>query len=218
MHLSMAKEKTKQPNTRVTSFSFKKIKSNLKMMNPMGSSNKDKSRAADAEAAAKHQKHRPMTNEEAIQNANMDMKMIRAALSMNEGQMTEDQTRSYRNSLRGTTYGRTVYGDYNRPRSALDGHEGAKEDDEDVLDQSGSSENNENEPGEAKAGKRFENVELTASSNLGQQARALKTENDVPQDDHDKFEIPLGTPQFSQTNATKIEEQDDDFELDVDTA
>lgn len=39
----------------------------------------------------------------------------------------------------------------------------------------------------------------------------------MQQDEHDKFEIPLGTPQFSQTNATKIDDVDNaDFELDMD--
>ena len=90
-----------------------------------------------------------MTNEEAIQNASMDMRMIREALSKNEGQMTEDQTRSYRNSLRGTNYGRTVYGDHNKPKSAFEGREGAEEDDGNLSDQSGSSENNENQIREA---------------------------------------------------------------------
>ena len=76
-----------------------------------------------------------MTNEEAIQNAHMDMKMIREALSINEGHMTEDQTRSYRNSLRGTNYGRTAYGDgQKQPKQAFENREGAEEDDENIFD------------------------------------------------------------------------------------
>jgi hypothetical protein len=50
-----------------------------------------------------------MSNEEAIQNACQDMSMISRALQPNSGQMTVDQTRSYRNSLRGTHYGQSVY-------------------------------------------------------------------------------------------------------------
>ena len=146
-HLSMTKDKTKQPMSRVASFSFKKIKSNLKSMNPLRSSSKDKSRSSDLGDDRKSQKHRPMTNEEAIQNASMDMRMIREALARNEGQMTEDQTRSYRNSLRGTNYGRTVYGDHGgKPKSAYEGRGGAEDDGDDIFDQSGSSENNESTP------------------------------------------------------------------------
>lgn len=35
-------------------------------------------------------------------------------------------------------------------------------------------------------------------------------------EDQDKYEIPLGTPQFSQTNATNIDDCNADFELDGD--
>lgn len=68
----------------------------------------------------------------------MDMRMIREALSINEGQMTEDQTRSYRNSLRGTNYGRTVYGDHKKAKANdtdnYESREGAEEDDENMFD------------------------------------------------------------------------------------
>ena len=65
--------------------------------------------------------------------------------------MTEDQTRSYRNSLRGTNYGRTVYGAHNKPRPTFESRGGAEEDDENIFDQSGSSENNDDQPNEGQA-------------------------------------------------------------------
>lgn len=58
--------------------------------------------------------------------------------------MTEDQTRSYRNSLRGTNYGRTVYGDHSKQKSAFESREGAEEDDDNIFDQSDGSDDNEN--------------------------------------------------------------------------
>ena len=64
------------------------------------------------------------------------MRMIREALSINEGKMTEDQTRSYRNSLRGTNYGRTVYGGgHTKGKSlAFENREGAEEEADNIFD------------------------------------------------------------------------------------
>lgn len=77
--------------------------------------------------------------------------MIREALAVNEGHMTEDQTRSYRNSLRGTNYGRTVYGEHSKPpkAAAFENREGAEEDDDDnIFDQSEGSDENEKGEGQ----------------------------------------------------------------------
>jgi hypothetical protein len=78
-------------------------------MNPMSLPSIEKTRTSEiAGHAPKQYGKRAMSNEEAIQNACQDMSMISRAL-LNSGQMTVDQTRSYRNSLRGTHYGQSVY-------------------------------------------------------------------------------------------------------------
>jgi hypothetical protein len=121
-----------------------------------------------------------MTNEEAVQNATMDIRMIREALSHNSGHMTEDQTRSYRNSLRGTNYGRTVYGGSSKAKQG-DGQE-VDDDDDDIFDQSGSSENNEDEISEGQPPDQRLSMPASAPS---KQPKSAKLENERDLDDHD---------------------------------
>lgn len=157
--------------------------------------------------APKQYSKRAMTNEEAIQNACQDMSLISRALQPNSGQMTVDQTRSYRNSLRGTQYGQSVYRGGGPPKGSAE-----EKDDDNLFDQSSSSD--EDDPADYNSQKPKQQ-----DGGFVFNTRPAKTEGENQADDHEKFEIPLGTPQFSQANATHLDDQNADFELDVgDTA
>ena len=131
------------------------------------------------------------------------MSLISKALQLNSSQMTVDQTRSYRNSLRGTNYGQSVYRGDGEHKAG-----GDEKDDDNLFDQSSSSDHDTPANYNSQKSK-------PKDSGFAFDQRPAKTEGELRHDDNEKFEIPLGTPQFSQTNATHIDDQNDDFELDV---